>query len=96
MKISKIRISNLASIEGDYLIDFEQEPLLSTGIFAISGPTGAGKSTILDAMCLALYDKIPRFERSAGSAKVSDNGKSEITQNDVRNKIGRASCRERV
>lgn len=92
MKISKIRISNLASIEGDYLIDFEQEPLLSTGIFAISGPTGAGKSTILDAMCLALYDKIPRFERSAGSAKVSDNGKSEITQNDVRNILRRGAA----
>ena len=92
MKIAKIRISNLASIEGEYLIDFEQEPLLSTGIFAISGPTGAGKSTILDAMCLALYDKIPRFERSAGSAKVNDNGKSEITQNDVRNILRRGSA----
>lgn len=91
MKISKIRICNLASIEGEYTIDFEQEPLRSAGIFAISGPTGSGKSTILDAMCLALYDKMPRFEHSAGSAKINDNGKSEILQTDVRNILRRGS-----
>lgn len=92
MKISKIRICNLASIEGEYTIDFEQEPLRSAGIFAISGPTGSGKSTILDAMCLALYDKMPRFEHSAGSAKINDNGKSEILQTDVRNILRRGSA----
>ena len=51
MKILAIRGRNLASLEGDFEIDFTVEPLLSAGIFAISGPTGAGKSTLLDAMC---------------------------------------------
>lgn len=50
MKILAIRGRNLASLEGDFDVDFTAEPLLSAGIFAISGPTGAGKSTILDAM----------------------------------------------
>lgn len=43
MKILAIRGRNLASLEGDFEIDFTAEPLLSAGIFAISGPTGAGK-----------------------------------------------------
>lgn len=62
MKIEKIVLNNLTSIEGEQTIDFTQEPLRSAGLFAITGNTGAGKSTILDAICLALYNKAPRFE----------------------------------
>lgn len=63
MRILGIRIKNLASLEGFTEIDFTQEPLSSAGIFAITGPTGAGKSTILDALCLALYGKTPRYKQ---------------------------------
>lgn len=62
MKIEKITICNLTSIEGEHTIDFTQEPLRSAGLFAITGDMGSGKSTILDAICLALYNKAPRFE----------------------------------
>lgn len=85
MKITKIRLRNLASIEGDAEIDFEKEPLKSTGIFAISGATGSGKSTLLDALCLALYDKTPRFKSTVESAMVPDTLNEAINQNDVRN-----------
>jgi len=34
-------------------------------LFAISGPTGAGKTSVLDAMLFALYGKVPRVERYA-------------------------------
>ena len=64
MKILAIRGRNLASLEGDFEIDFTAEPLLSAGIFAISGPTGAGKSTLLDAMCLALFSRTPRTDQA--------------------------------
>ncbi len=64
MKIEKITICNLTSIEGKQVIDFTQEPLRSAGLFAITGDTGAGKSTILDAVCLALYNHAPRFENA--------------------------------
>ncbi len=62
MKILSIRIKNLASLAGEHFIDFESEPLASAGLVAIIGKTGAGKSTILDAMCLALFNKFPRLK----------------------------------
>ena len=54
MKILAIRLKNLASLAGEQVIDFTAEPLASAGLFAITGPTGAGKSTILDALCGAV------------------------------------------
>ena len=54
MNIERIVLCNLASIEGEQVIDFTQEPLRSASLFAITGDTGAGKSTLLDDICLAL------------------------------------------
>ena len=85
MKILGIRIKNLASLEGVTEIDFTQEPLSSAGIFAITGPTGAGKSTILDALCLALYGKTPRYLQARDSGiEIADVQGSAISQADVR------------
>lgn len=84
MKIIAIRIRNLASLEGDTEISFDQEPLRTAGIFAITGPTGAGKSTILDALCLALYAKTPRYKHAETGVQVQDGANSTISQNDVR------------
>lgn len=91
MKILSIRLKNLASIEGEFEIDFTAEPLASAGIFAISGPTGAGKSTILDALCLALYDKMPRFATSGESLFLKDVGDSQVNQSDVKNILRRGA-----
>ena len=60
MKIKKLEISNIASI-AKASIDFTAPPLSDAPVFLICGPTGSGKSTILDAICLALYDKTPRL-----------------------------------
>lgn len=74
MKILAIRGKNLASL-GDFVLDFLQEPLASAGLFAITGATGAGKSTILDALCLALYNQTPRLARvKQGSIDLTDVG----------------------
>jgi DNA repair protein SbcC/Rad50 len=85
MKILAIRGKNLASIEGEFEIDFTREPLLSAGIFAITGPTGSGKSTILDALCLALFARSPR--QAAGreqGVELRDGEAGKISPNDPR------------
>ena len=63
MKIQKVEFKNLNSLVGNWSIDFTDPNFVNSGIFAITGPTGAGKSTILDAICLALYGKTPRLDR---------------------------------
>lgn len=60
MRILAIRGENLASLAAPFAIDLAAGPIGATGIFAITGETGAGKSTILDALCLALYGRYPR------------------------------------
>src|SRR5690606_396664 len=84
MKILAIRIHNLASLGGKAEVDFTNEPLSSAGIFAITGPTGSGKSTILDALCLSLYARTPRYRHAENSIDVADVKGSTIKQGDVR------------
>jgi exonuclease SbcC len=61
MKILSLRFENINSLKGHWKIDFTQSPFDTSALFAIIGPTGAGKTTILDAMCLALYHQTPRL-----------------------------------
>lgn len=54
MKIHSLKIQNLAALKGDHEINFD-EILSESNLFAITGDTGSGKSTILNAISLALY-----------------------------------------
>lgn len=63
MQIHTLTFCNLNSLQGRWTVDFTASAFRSSGIFAITGPTGAGKSTILDAICLALYGQTPRLNR---------------------------------
>ena len=69
MKILKLEFQNLNSLKGKWTIDFTDPAFQRDGLFAITGPTGAGKTTILDAICLSLYGKTPRLS----SISVSSN-----------------------
>lgn len=68
MRITRIHLKNLNSLAGEWIIDLDRPEYAGEGIFAITGPTGAGKSTILDAICLALYGQTPRLGRLSASA----------------------------
>lgn len=61
MKILSLEFENLNSLKGRWKLDFTAQPFTDSGLFAITGPTGAGKTTILDAICLALYHRTPRL-----------------------------------
>ena len=61
MKILRLQLLNLNSLQGSNEVDFTKSPLANSGLFAITGPTGAGKSTILDAITLALYGRAARY-----------------------------------
>ncbi|MGL5150523.1 MAG: SbcC/MukB-like Walker B domain-containing protein [Clostridium sp.] len=58
MKPIKLVIKGLNSFIEEQVIDFET--LTSRGFFGIFGPTGSGKSTILDGITLALYGEVAR------------------------------------
>ena len=75
MKFQKLTIHNIASIE-DAVIDFEAQPLADSEVFLITGKTGAGKSTILDAICLALYADTPRLDGTKMQGDTRDGEKA--------------------
>lgn len=72
MRLIKLTIHNITSIE-DAVIDFENGPLADDSLFLMTGITGSGKSSILDAICLALYCTTPRMKESKSEKYVDEN-----------------------
>lgn len=57
MRIHHLRISGFGPFAGTEDIDFDR--LSAHGLFLLNGPTGAGKTSVLDAICFALYGSVP-------------------------------------
>lgn len=87
MKIKRIHIYNIASIV-DETIDFTQSPLVDSDVFLITGNMGSGKTTILDSICLALYNTTPRLNGLSSKISVANNS-DKLTLNDPRNMMRR-------
>lgn len=74
-----LRIKGFFSYKEEQYLDFQA--LTKAGLFGILGPTGAGKSSLVEAMLIALYGDSARCERSPRSLlhRGSKNGKIELT-----------------
>ena len=77
MKINRLKFSNLASLAGITSIDFTAPEFQDNGLFLLSGPTGAGKSTVLDAIALALYGRTPRLSSGREIGTLLSHGQTE-------------------
>ena len=97
MKILAIRGENITSLPF-FEVDFQKEPLRSSGLFAIWGPTGAGKSSLLDTMCLALFNRVPRLDDAVAKGLRFQSKFGEISQNDILQMIRRdaTTCKAEV
>ena len=60
MKIRRLTLAGFGPYRHEQTVDFTHFD--DAGLFLITGKTGAGKSSILDAVCFALYGSIPRFD----------------------------------
>ena len=67
MKITRLRMAGFGPYKTEQVIDFTSFD--DDGIFLITGKTGAGKSSILDAICYALYDQVPRYDQRAAQLR---------------------------
>ncbi len=61
MKLHRIRVTNLNSLYGEQQLDLDAD-LNGASLFLIQGPTGSGKSTLMDAVSLALFGTTPRLD----------------------------------
>lgn len=81
MKILRVKGINLASLR-EFDIDFREVTRNRRKIFAIIGDTGAGKSTILDAICFGIYGKTPRIAKFNNRAGILAFDDYELSPND--------------
>ncbi len=74
MRIHRLELTAFGPFPGTEVVDFER--LNAAGLFLLAGPTGAGKTSILDAICFALYGAVPGGRNGAKSFK-SDHAAAE-------------------
>ena len=75
MRPHKLTMSAFGPYAGEQVIDFEQ--LAGRNLFLITGPTGAGKTTIFDGICYALFGK------ASGAERESETMRSHFASNDA-------------
>lgn len=76
MRLHRLRVQAFGPFAGVEEVDFDD--LCSGGLFLLHGPTGAGKTSVLDAVCFALYGSVPGA-RADGVARLrSDHAPADL------------------
>ncbi|HET7689551.1 MAG TPA: SMC family ATPase [Nocardioidaceae bacterium] len=78
MRIHSLTVSAFGPFAGTHEVDFEE--LNDAGVFLVTGPTGAGKTSILDAVCFALFGQVPgaRGVKTLRSDHAEDDARPEV------------------
>ncbi|GGV88141.1 AAA family ATPase [Streptomyces massasporeus] len=76
MRLHRLTLTAFGPFGGTQTVDFDD--LSTAGLFLLHGPTGAGKTSVLDAVCYALYGSVPgaRQGGAQGTALRSDHAAS--------------------
>ncbi|MCX4986888.1 SMC family ATPase [Streptomyces sp. NBC_00572] len=101
MRLHRLEITAFGPFGDTQTVDFDA--LSSAGLFLLHGPTGAGKTSVLDAVCFALYGSVPGVRQTPGGSLRSDHapvGTStevvlELTVGDRRLEITRRPAQQR-
>lgn len=93
MRINSITITGFGPYRETQAVDFDA--FAGDGLFLITGRTGAGKSSILDAICFALYGAIPRYGAESNSEKLRSDycSSDEVTEVELQFTVGATKYR---
>ena len=72
MRPARLELEGFTSFRERTVVDFE-----GVELFALSGPTGAGKSSVIDAMIFTLYGTVPRLGDERQVAPVVSQGRTQ-------------------
>ncbi|MGW1188895.1 AAA family ATPase [Streptomyces sp. NPDC002559] len=76
MRLHRLAVTAFGPFGTTQDIDFDA--LSSAGLFLLHGPTGAGKTSVLDAVCYALYGAVPGARQSPGTSLRSDHAPVDV------------------
>ncbi|MFH8370147.1 AAA family ATPase [Streptomyces sp. NPDC018031] len=76
MRLHRMTVTAFGPFGGAQEIDFDE--LSAAGLFLLHGPTGAGKTSVLDAVCYALYGSVPGARQATGLSPRSDHAGPDV------------------
>ncbi|MDQ0759033.1 AAA family ATPase [Streptomyces canus] len=82
MRLHRLDITAFGPFGGSQSVDFDE--LSAAGLFLLHGPTGAGKTSVLDAVCYALYGAVPGARQSGQGMTLRSDHAAATTRTEVR------------
>ncbi|MFF1448947.1 AAA family ATPase [Streptomyces sp. NPDC058274] len=82
MRLHRLDITAFGPFGGAQQVDFDE--LSAAGLFLLHGPTGAGKTSVLDAVCFALYGAVPGARQSGQGLTLRSDHAAPGTRTEIR------------